>query len=90
MARETEGRHVNAVRTLHGTIDLRGTLDRLDGTILLNELETDRLGRRQRPPAGRAALGRSTATGTKIPRARDSGGLPVEVDRRDEELRRDR
>jgi hypothetical protein len=39
MTRETEGRHFNAVRTLHGTVDLRGTLDRLDGTVLLNELE---------------------------------------------------
>jgi hypothetical protein len=39
MACETEGRAFNAVRTLHGTIDLRGTLDRLDGTILINELE---------------------------------------------------
>jgi hypothetical protein len=39
MARDVEGRHFNAVRTLHGNVDLRGCLDRMDGTILLNELE---------------------------------------------------
>jgi hypothetical protein len=39
MAREIEGRYLNAARTLNGSVDLRGSLDRVDGTTVINELE---------------------------------------------------